>query len=75
MKNKKLKRIFIVLSLILSHMMCASVASSYTGLLWCGKYAGCSAPASIAFVLIIPYGAGIFFCLLAAFYFHRKMKR
>ena len=31
--------------------------------MWCGRYGGCSAPAGIAFLYLIPYGAGIAACL------------
>lgn len=60
---RNLSRLFLVLALILSHTMCAAVASQYTGLLYCGRYGLCSAPASTAFLLFIPFLIGISICL------------
>jgi hypothetical protein len=60
---KKLSVLFCILALVLSHAMCAAVAYTYCELLWCGQYGGCSAPASIAFLLAIPYCIGIAICI------------
>lgn len=70
---KKLSITFNVLALILSHVMCAVTAYNYASLLWCGKYGGCSAPASTAFLLAIPFGVGIIVCGALAIIFKHKV--
>nr|WP_326184565.1 hypothetical protein [uncultured Oscillibacter sp.] len=61
--HPKLSRLFLVLALLLSHTMCATVASEYTGLVYCGRYGGCSAPPSTAFLLAVPFLFGVLICL------------
>ena len=72
---RKLSLCFAILAILLSNVMCAVVAYNYCELLWCGKYGGCSAPASTAFVYAIPFGIGIAVCALLAVAFHKKSKK
>lgn len=74
-KYKHLACLFSVLALLLSNVMCAAVAYNYCSLLWCGRYGGCSAPANTAFLLCIPYGAGILICTASARFFNQKHKK
>ena len=69
---KKMGRLFIVLAILLSDIMCAVVAYNYCALQWGGRYAGYSAPASTAFLCFIPYGIGVVFCLVLARFFYKK---
>ena len=69
---KKLSVLFCILALVLSHAMCAAVAYTYCELLWCGQYGGCSAPASIAFLLAIPYCIGIAICIGLTILYYKK---
>ena len=69
---KFFSHLFLVLTLLLSHTMCAVVASQYTGLLYCGRYGLCSAPASTALLLGIPFLIGILLCLGLARFFHKR---
>lgn len=69
---KKMGRLFIVLAILLSDIMCAVVAYNYCALQWGGRYAGYSAPASTAFLYFIPYGIGVVFCLILARFFYKK---
>ena len=63
-----LSRLFLLLALVLSHLMCVVVAYNY-GML---KYAyWSSAPPDTAFILLIPYGIGI---LAMAWFCYSKMK-
>lgn len=55
---------FAALAVLLSDVMCAVVAANYCNLWWGGQYAGCSAPASTAFLLSIPFLFGIALCAL-----------
>lgn len=71
---KKLWILFIVLAVILSDVMCAVVAYSYCDLVWGGKYAGYSAPASTAFVFAIPFLIAIAVCLAVAYVLRKKGK-
>ena len=54
---KALSRTFAVLAILLSDVMCAAVAFNYCDMLWGIRYASYSAPASTAFLLVIPYAA------------------
>ena len=58
-KHRLLAYIFAALAILLSNVMCATVAYSYCSLEYCGRYLGCSAPPDTAFLYCIPYGAGI----------------
>ena len=63
---KRLSTLFIILSLVLSHLMCAVVAFNYASIL-CGiMHAGYSAPAELAFLYAIPFAIGAVICLLIA---------
>lgn len=75
MKYKGLFYLFISLAIALSNIMCAVVAYNYCAMEWGGRYAGYSAPASIAFFLILPYGAGIAICAALAWIFYRKYRK
>lgn len=75
MKHYKwLSRFFILFAVLLSDLMCAVVAYSYCNMRWCIEVQGASAPASIAFLWVIPYAIGILLCLALAIKFHRKQK-
>lgn len=74
-KYKILSYIFTALALILSHLMCITIAYDYASMLWCGRYGLNSAPASVVFLLIIPYGIAILICALVAYLLHRKAKQ
>ena len=71
-KYQCLTGLFAALAVLLSDVMCAAVAYNYCTLQWGGRYAGYSAPADTAFLLCIPYGAGIAVCATAAWLFHKK---
>ena len=70
---KVLSRICIVLAILLSNIMCVVVSYEYCTLEWCGKYGLCSAPPSAAFLYIIPFVAGIIFCIVLAWIFCKKI--
>lgn len=73
-KFKFLRNLFITLSLILSHIMCADTAFNYAGML-CGiEHKGFSAPANVALILAVPYGIGIVVCVILAIIFDRKCR-
>ena len=69
---KILSVIFGALAVLLSDIMCAVIAYNYCDLLWGGRYAGYSAPASTAFVYAIPYAIGITFSVVLAIVFRKK---
>lgn len=69
---KALSRTFAVLAVLLSDVMCAAVAFNYCDMLWGIRYASYSAPASTAFLLVIPYAAAIAVCAALAVIFWRK---
>lgn len=70
--KKNLSKLFTILALLLSHMMCAVVAFNYSYLLYCGKHGVCSAPAYVAFFYAIPFAAGIVVCVVLAVVFRKK---
>ena len=67
---KHLVCLFAALAILLSNVMCATVAYNYCSLQWCGRYAGCSAPADTAFLLCIPYGIGIIISAALSWFFN-----
>ena len=69
---KKISNIFIILAVILSNVMCAVVAYNYCAMQWGAKYAGYSAPASVAFLYAIPYGIGIVVCIVVSMVLKKK---
>lgn len=74
-KYKALSCFFFALAILLSDIMCATIAYHYCSLQWKILYSGFSAPASIAFLLAIPYGAGIMVCAMLSWFFHKKCKK
>lgn len=69
---KKLSIVFWVLAILLSDIMCAVVAYNYCDLLWGGKYAGYSAPASTAFLYAIPFAIGMIVSIVLAIICRKK---
>ncbi len=72
---KRLVCLFAALAILLSNVMCATVAYNYCSLQWCGRYAGCSAPADTAFLLCVPYGIGIVICAALAWFFNTRRQK
>lgn len=70
-KYRYLTYLFAALALVLSNVMCAVVAYHYCAL---QLDTGCSAPANVAFLLCIPYGAGVIICAVLAWFFNRKSR-
>ena len=74
-KIKKLRNLFVVLSLLLSHAMCAVIAYLYRDMR-CGiAHMGCSASAGVVFFYAIPFIIGIGVCVALAIVCHKKAKR
>ena len=71
---KGLSMSLLVVAIILSNAMSATVAFEYSNMLWGIKVAGYSAPANVAFVFAIPYLIGIFICLGLLLVIQRKSK-
>ena len=72
---KKISNLFLVLAVILSNVMCAVVAYNYSEMKWGIKYAGYSAPASVAFIYLIHYGIGLVVCIVLAMILKKKANR
>ena len=70
---KRLRNLFVVLALGLSHAMCAVVAWIYRDIVCGMEHMGFSAPPDIAFLYAIPFAVAILLCLVLAYDFHRKM--
>ena len=73
-RYRVLRAVFLASAVLLSDVMCATVAYQYCALQWCGRYAGCSAPASSALLLAIPYCAGIAICVILSLFFNRQRR-
>lgn len=73
-KYKYLSYIFMALAILLSNVMCAAVAYNYCNMQWGIRYEGYSAPANVAFLLVIPYAVGIVICVILACFFNKKQK-
>lgn len=71
-RTKILSRLFAVLALTLSHLMCVVVTYNWCNLQWGIRSACYSAPARTAFLLVIPYAAGIAVCVLLALVLRRR---
>lgn len=71
MRSKALSRLFCALALVLSHVACAVTAYNYAALERCEM---CSAPAGVAFLLLIPYGIGIGICAGLALFFRKRSR-
>jgi len=74
-KYKFLSYGFAILAILLSNAMCATVAYAYCNMQWGIQYCGYGAPASAAFLLIIPYAAGIAICAVLAWIFSKRTHR
>lgn len=61
--KRRLSLVFAAAAVLLFGAMCAVTAYNYAALEFC---AVCSAPASTAFLLAIPYALGIIICAAAA---------
>lgn len=59
-------KITAVLATCLSHITVAVVAYNYCALQWGGKYAGYSAPPTVALLYGLPFIAAIIVCLIIA---------
>ena len=70
--KKYLTHIFAALAILLSDVMCATVAYTYRDMLCADKHMGHSAPASLAFIYVVPFLAAIGACILMAIVFRKK---
>ena len=67
--KRRLSLVFAAAAVLLFGAMCAVTAYNYAALEFC---VGCSAPASTAFLLAIPYALGIIICAVLSFVLRRK---
>ncbi|MEG0238621.1 MAG: hypothetical protein RR568_00980 [Anaerorhabdus sp.] len=73
-KNKILSIIFAILTLIITHLACIVITHNYVQGYYAIKYVGASAPASIAFLWLIPFGFGILLFSMLAYSYYKKYK-
>ena len=71
---KILSKVFGVLAILLSDVMCAVVAYNYCDILWGIKYAGYSAPAGTAFISAIPFAIAIAVCVFVSLFLKKKIR-
>lgn len=72
---KKLSILFGIITLLLSHLMCVTVAYNYSAMLCCIEHLFCSAPANIAFLYAIPFLICIIISTFLSIFFYRKAKK
>lgn len=72
---KVFSKVFAVLAVMLSDIMCAVVAYNYCDKVWGIKYAGYSAPAGVAFLSAIPFAVAIVVCIIVASALKKKANR
>lgn len=65
---KILSKVFVILAILLSDVMCAVVAYNYCDMVWGIKYACYSSPIWTAFLAAIPFAAAIVVCIVSALY-------
>lgn len=73
-RNQILAVLFGVLTVFLLCAMCASVAFSYARMLCYIEHQGASAPASVSFLLAVPFGVAILLSAGLGCFFARKWK-
>ena len=71
---KTISRLFLLIAVVLSHIMCAVVAYNYCNMEWHIEVGGTSAPVEIAYLHAIPFVIGIVLCLIGVFYFKKKSR-
>ena len=71
---KTVSRLFLLIAVILSYIMCAVVAYNYCNIEWQIKVGETSAPANLAYLYAIPFVIGIVLCLTGAVYFEKKSR-
>jgi len=70
---KIMSKVFVILAVLLSDVMCAAVAYNYCDMVWGIKYAGYSAPAWTAFLSATPFAIAIIVCVIVALILKRKV--
>lgn len=69
---RKASNMFLAAALLLSHIMVGVVTAVYWQMK-CGiQHMGYSAPAWVAFIYVVPFGAAIIVCVIAALVLRRK---
>lgn len=74
-RNRVFSGCFLALAAALSHAMCAVVAYQYRAMLCAAQHQAASAPASVAFLLGLPFLFGIALCLVLALVLRRRASR
>ena len=74
-KYRYLSYAFTALAVLLSDVMCATVAYEYCYMQWAIQYTAAGAPASGAFLFAIPYTIGIAICVILALLFRKRYRK
>lgn len=69
---KKISNLFLVLSVLLSDVMCAHVAYRYCKIQYGIKYEGYTAIPELAFLYVVPYLIGVVACIIVAVKLRKK---
>ncbi len=73
-KSKILFIVFYIITILLLCAMCAHIAYFYRSMICAIEHFGTSFPASVSFLLAIPYGIGITVSSLFSWFFYKKTK-
>lgn len=74
-RNRIFAIAFGILTVLLLCAMCASVAFSYARMLCYIEHQGASAPASVSFLIAVPFGIAILISAGLGLFFYRKGKK
>ncbi len=72
---RKLSKLFTVLALVFSHVLCIITAWYYRSAICGVMHYGDSAPPEVAFILAVPWLLPVIICTVLAIIFKKKSKR
>jgi hypothetical protein len=72
---KRIAYVFALLALLLALIACSVVSYCYRDMQCAAAHGGASAPASIAFFWLIPFGGAIAICAVVAYVCYKKSRK
>ena len=69
---RKISNVFMLLTVLLSGIMCVVVGVNYGKMVWGIENAGYSAPSVVAFISAIPFVIAIVICIVLAVFMRKK---
>ena len=72
---RKFSKMFVLLAVLITVVMCAIVGVNYGKMVWGIENAGYSAPSVVSFIWAIPFVIAIVACLVFSVFMRKKDKR